>query len=393
MKKLYFFVIFLVLYEFSTYASNDMIMPGMLAVVTEFHASVEFIGLSLMIYILGNTALQLFLGPLAEHFGKRNVILIGNLLFLLFTFFLVLSHNIYEFMTARLFQGTGLAFIAMGYALIHENFDDKQAVKITSLMANVSLLAPLIGPILGVFIIHVAGWRSIFAITGFMAIISFVGLYLYTPASKTAPIKLSQQRIIKTYFLILRKPPFIMGILCVSLSALPLLCWIGLSPTLIMQTLKLPMMSYALYQLVAIGGLAFSSIVIQLIAGKMSFYRLLKISSVLVLIGLMECLIFHDNLTFIAMGMFVYSFGFGIFNSLSMRLVMTTPNVPQNMLTSLMVFIHTAILALGIAVANKISDYFNYSFYSFTLICVFIGCIFMLFAFFYARMNKNRTWN
>ncbi|EPL1075802.1 multidrug transporter MdfA, partial [Pluralibacter gergoviae] len=36
------FPLCLVLYEFSTYIGNDMIQPGMLAVVAEFQASTEW---------------------------------------------------------------------------------------------------------------------------------------------------------------------------------------------------------------------------------------------------------------------------------------------------------------------------------------------------------------
>jgi DHA1 family multidrug/chloramphenicol efflux transport protein-like MFS transporter len=162
-----------------------MIMPGMLHVVSEFHAPVEFVSLSLTVFILGNSLLQLFLGPLAEYFGKRRVILMGNCLFLIFTICLVMSQNIYEFMLGRLLQGSGLAFVAMGYALVHEKFNDRQAVKICSLMGNVSLLAPLLGPLLGVIIIQNSSWRHIFIVTGFIAIISLIGLYLFTPKTET----------------------------------------------------------------------------------------------------------------------------------------------------------------------------------------------------------------
>jgi len=370
-----------------------MIMPGMLNIVTEFHASIKFVGLSFTVFIFGNSLLQLFLGPLSERFGKRIVILVGNCLFMVFTVYLAMSNNIYEFMLGRLLQGSGLAFIAMGYALIHEKFNDKQAVKIFSLMGNISLLAPLLGPVLGVAVIQISSWRYVFVITGLLALISLIGLYKFTPKSIVNPIKLNIRDIGKTYLKILRSPQFIVGTLCVSFSALPILCWIGLAPTIIMKTLKLSMTSYAIYQLVAIGGLSLSTVIMHIVAGRVGFSRLIKIGSTLAFMGLTIALVFNTSLNIVVIGMLFYSFGLGISNTLVMRLVMTVPDLPQAMLTSLMIFIQTTIFAIGTTVANSISYYFSYSLYGFTLIAFTIGCVFMILVTIYAKMNKQRTWN
>lgn len=393
MRNVYLFVIFLVMYEFSTYISNDMIMPGMLNIVAEFHASVEFVSLSFTVFILGNSLLQLFLGPLSENYGKRNIILIGNGLFIIFTIFLAMSQNIYVFMLGRLLQGSGLAFIAVGYALIHERFNDSQSVKIFSLMANVSLFAPLVGPVLGAMIIQIFGWRYIFVITGLFASISFIGLYLFTPKCTVEPIKLSIQNIGKTYFKILLTPQFIIGTICISLSTLPIMCWIGLAPTIIMKTMKLSMTSYAIYQLMALGGLSLSTIVMHIAAGRVNFYRLVKIGSSLVFVGLMLSVIFNRNLNTVVLGLFFYSFGLGIFNTLIMRLVITLPDLPQSMLTSLMVFIQTTVFAFGIEITNRICYYFGYSLFGFTLISFIMACVFIILAAMYANIIRHRTWS
>ena len=91
--RLILFAVSLVIYEGTTYAANDMIMPGMLMVVKDFNYPISYVALSLSFYLLGNAMSQLFLGPLAERFGKRKVIIIGNILFLVFTFLLALSVN------------------------------------------------------------------------------------------------------------------------------------------------------------------------------------------------------------------------------------------------------------------------------------------------------------
>ena len=103
------------------------------------------------------------------------------------------------FLIGRLLQGAGLAFIAMGYAMIHENFNDKNAVKLTALMANVSVLAPIIGPVIGGIIISYVSWRYVFIFSIFTALISLYGLIKYAPYNKTPLQKLKFKEIIENY--------------------------------------------------------------------------------------------------------------------------------------------------------------------------------------------------
>ena len=58
------FPLCLVLYEFSTYIGNDMIQPGMLAVVQEFQVGNEWVPTSMTAYLAGGMFLQWLLGPL-----------------------------------------------------------------------------------------------------------------------------------------------------------------------------------------------------------------------------------------------------------------------------------------------------------------------------------------
>ena len=393
MKKLYLFAFFLVIYEFTTYVANDMIMPGMLNVVNEFHAPLNYVSLSLTLYIFGNCCLQLFLGPLSLRFGQRNIILVGNILFFCVTIFIMFANNIQSFMLGRLLQGSGVGFIAMGYTLIHEKCDDKAAVKIFALMANISMLAPLLGPLIGVIVLINAGWRYIFAVIGLLAIIAFAGLFKFTPIIESKAHNLNLIKILKSYGQIMRTRQFILGVLASSFAVLPGMCWIGLAPTIIMKTCGLSMMTYAIYQLIAIGGLTLSSFLMQLVAGRFSFYRLMTTMSLIAFGGLTMGIIFHNNLNIVTSGMFLYTFGLGIFNNLIMRLVITIPDLPQSMVTSLMVFIQTLIFTIGIEIVTRVCQLFHYSLFCFTMISFVLACLFVILVNIYAYQNKTKQWN
>jgi DHA1 family multidrug/chloramphenicol efflux transport protein-like MFS transporter len=390
--SLLLFAFSLVTYEGTTYAANDMIMPGMLSVVHEFNYPVTFVALSLSLYLLGNAMLQLFLGPLAERFGKRRVILVGNASFLLFTAFIALSVNMHMFLLGRLLQGSGLAFIAMGYALIHENFNDKNAVRITSIMANISVLAPIVGPIVGGVITSYVSWRYVFVCSLVTGTLSLVGLYQFAPSNKTPLQRLGVFEIIAVYVSILKNPIFALGAVSVGIMVMPSMLWIGISPTLVMHTLHLPMSKYMEYQVLAIGGFMISTILNQVLAGRVAMMKLVKLGILTSALGLIISAIFYTNILVIAIGMGISCIGLGLQMGTMFRIVGKLEVKSQSMLFSLMAFIQITLMTVFLELSNDILNWFNYSLTSFVIAVLIFGLLAITLVTRFVVMNKNRNW-
>ncbi len=233
------FAVFLVLYEFLTYIANDMIMPGMIKVVESFHGKESDIALSLTLYLLGGASLQLFLGPLSDRFGRRPVMLTGVVLFLICTIGIAVSNSMEQFLVGRFFQGMGLCFISViGYATLQEIFSEMEAVRLISVMANVSTIAPLIGPLLGAIIVSHYSWRFIFVLIGIFTLIAFWGIKRYMPEPVGAYKKDGQQIhiasispmvIAKNYWALLKNAVFMVGSIAQGVMYIPCLAWLGLA--------------------------------------------------------------------------------------------------------------------------------------------------------------------
>lgn len=104
----------------------------------------------------GRDVLQWLLGPLSDRIGRRPVMLAGVVWFIITCLAILLAQNIEQFTLLRFLQGISLCFIgAVGYAAIQESFEEAVCIKITALMANVALIAPLLGPLVGAAWIHV----------------------------------------------------------------------------------------------------------------------------------------------------------------------------------------------------------------------------------------------
>ncbi len=366
-KSIILFAIFFIVYEFNTYIANDMIMPGMINVVAEFNSPLENIAKSLSLFIIGGSSLQIILGPLCDRYGKRNILLFGNILFILTTIIITLATNIDQFLLARFLQGFGLCFIFIGYAMIHELFDDKAAVKLCSLIANISVFAPLIGPVIGSAIIINHNWRYVFIVTAVLAIISFFGLAKNMPNNKpVAQKKASIKEIFAIYKTIFTTSTLIKGGLIISISALPMIGWIGLAPVLVMKTLDKGFTEYVIYQVIVFGGFIISSIGIQFMAGRFSFYSLITRGSIVSTLGLIISCLGHQYISLFIGGLFIASIGVGIFNGSIFRIAITSTGVSNSMSAASLNIIQSLSMAIGLEVVNHLSGLWNYSILSFT---------------------------
>lgn len=105
-------------------------------------------------------------------------------------------------------QGISLCFIgAVGYAAIQESFEEAVCIKITALMANVALIAPLLGPLVGAAWVHVLPWEGMFILFAALAAIAFFGLQRAMPETATRRGEtLSFKALGRDYRLVIKKP-------------------------------------------------------------------------------------------------------------------------------------------------------------------------------------------
>ncbi|VDZ94980.1 Multidrug translocase MdfA [Salmonella enterica subsp. enterica] len=80
-------------------------------------------------------------------------------------------------------------------------------IKITALMANVALIAPLLGPLVGAAWVHVLPWEGMFILFAALAAIAFFGLQRAMPETATRRGEtLSFKALGRDYRLVIKKP-------------------------------------------------------------------------------------------------------------------------------------------------------------------------------------------
>lgn len=114
-------------------------------------------------YLLGFGGAQLFYGSLADHFGRKPVLLAGLAVFAVFTVFAGFATSLSTMILARALAGMGAAATrVLAIAVIRDFYSGRTMARVMSLTFIVFLAAPIIAPSLGQAIAIVAPWQWIF---------------------------------------------------------------------------------------------------------------------------------------------------------------------------------------------------------------------------------------
>ena len=167
------FGLFLILPVFSLYAKN---MPG---------ATPFMIGFALGVYGLGQILLQIPLGLLSDHIGRKPAISLGLVLFAIGGVIAALSHTLTGIAIGRAVQGMG-AVAGAGIALAADLTCDENRSKVMGIIGVSIGLAFLLALILGPPLEAVRGLSGLFAATSILALASLLLLWLIVPTPQVA---------------------------------------------------------------------------------------------------------------------------------------------------------------------------------------------------------------
>jgi DHA1 family bicyclomycin/chloramphenicol resistance-like MFS transporter len=151
-------------------AINALSIDAMLPVLPQIGASLGIVIENqqqwiVTAYLLGFGAAQLIYGPLADHFGRKPVLLAGLAIYVVFTIVAAFAPTLPAMIVARLLEGAGAAGTrVLVVTIIRDRYSGRTMARVMSLTFIVFLAAPIIAPSLGQLITLFATWHWIFAV-------------------------------------------------------------------------------------------------------------------------------------------------------------------------------------------------------------------------------------
>ena len=376
------FPLALVLFEASVYIANDMIQPAMLAVIHEFGVSASWVPTSMTGFLLGGALLPWLMGPLSDHIGRRSVMLGGVAFFILSCLATLFVHDIVSFVVLRVLQGMGLCFIStVGYASIQEAFEERAAVKVMALMANVALLAPLAGPLLGAVLANYWPWRSGFALIAGIASISFIALWASMPETvHPGAGAFSVRKVLGDYRAVFGNRRFVASSLCIPIFTLPLLGWIALSPVLLVERAGLSLLAYGLWQIPIFGALIVGNVLVAKLSDRWPLGRSVQFGRVPSVLGalliLYGCLFSSVPHYYLIAGMSLISLAEGLSFAVLYRFALTATNRPKGIAAASMTMISMFTYVFGIELLKEL--YFAWGYHAYGLAVLACLLVFLL---------------
>lgn len=266
-----------------------MYLPSMPAIAKDLHLTSDQIQSTLTLWFLGASSLQFVLGPVSDRYGRKNVIVLGGLLFVASSAVCAIANSLAVMLVARFIQGLAICSLVAAYAAIHELFSNKRAVKILALIGAVTILAPALGPLFGAMIVQFASWRYIFWVLAIMGAVGVGSLWAYMPDSINAPHPFDIKKIIRNYGHILRNKDFMLANICYCFLVTIFFLWMFESPFIIINIFNKSTLFYGIAQT-----LIFSCFFVGAVLTKwiLENYKVVHIIRVFMLLTIASALMF-----------------------------------------------------------------------------------------------------
>jgi len=320
----------------ATYLSSDMYLPALPTVTHDFSLTHAEAQITLTSWFIGAISIQLLLGPISDHYGRKIVLCFGGVVFTVATLICAVTAQFHLFLFARFIQGMGICFMAVpGYASIHELFEQKKAIKILALMASIAILAPALGPLIGSIILTIFHWRWIFGLLAIWSSLSIILLIIFMPETVRPSSRHSLQLslVLMSYKKIFCNKRFMLTISIFGLLFCGFITWIAAGPFLVMDEFHLSPLLFGLFQaLIFLSNIIANQTVKQYIdrIGPQKFIQLgLHICFGISIISLGTSVLFPNFMLAIILTYIVYSFGSGLAFAPLNRLTIETSREPM----------------------------------------------------------------
>ena len=237
--------------------ASDTYLPSLPPMVIALGATHTSMQLTITIYLLGMGISQLFFGPFSDRFGRRKVAVIGLSISFISSLGCAASFSVGQLIFFRFLQGLGIgAGSTVARTALRDRYSGKKLAQIISYMSIVFALAPSVAPVLGGYLQHWLGWRSIFIFLLFYiaSLLFLVCKYLPETIKIYNPSAMRLSVVLKNYSLLRKNKTFVNNLVCSSMALAAMVAYDTGSPFLLQTVLHVSVVTFGwLTALVAAG--------------------------------------------------------------------------------------------------------------------------------------------
>lgn len=291
-------------------------VPALPLLVESFGTSASAAQLTLSAYIIGLSLAQVAYGPIADHFGRRPVLLAGMAIYAVASLSACLAPSIQALIAARFFEALGGGSgLVLGRAMVRDGHSGAEAARKLSLMNLMVMAGPGLSPLVGAMLAAATGWRSIFALLCLLGLANLLLIWRRLPPGVAGPGR-DMRSVLRSYGGLLRSRGFLGYAIGGGFSTTAIYAFIGAAPFIFIDQLHRPVGEVGMYLAFNILGTWLGSLAASHLAGRAPMGRLLVTGSLLSCLGaavfLAVVLTGHLGVAGVILPMMMLSFGAGL---------------------------------------------------------------------------------
>ncbi|WP_323887259.1 MFS transporter [Aeromonas veronii] len=232
----------------------DLYLVAVPQIADTLQASEAQIHTAFSIYLFGMAATVLLGGIIADHYGRRWVVLGGALIFVLASLVAGGAEGISQFYFGRFWQGVGAgALYIMTFTVLRDVLSEERLAMALSMINGVICVVPVLAPVLGYLILSHFDWRGIFVAMALVAAI--IGLVNLLLLKETRPARQPGSSAALPFALLRspRSPRFMLLSLLTSASVTAILVYVSVSPLILMKEFGFTTEQYSIVMMVMAG--------------------------------------------------------------------------------------------------------------------------------------------
>ncbi|MGL4243435.1 MAG: multidrug effflux MFS transporter [Beijerinckiaceae bacterium] len=266
----------------------NILQPSLPGLATALDASRQEVQLTLSLFLAAQAVSQLFIGGLADRFGRRPVLLAALGLYVAASIAATFATSVLLLVLARIVQAAGsTAGITISRTVVRDLSPRETAASMIGYVTMGMVVAPLVAPALGGFLDDTFGWRAIFLVCAALGVVATVASAWQMPETRPAAIsgQTTAEMLARSRELI-RSRRFMGYAMGASFTSAVFFTFLGGAPYLVIEAMGLPKTAYGLWFICLSGGYMFGNFCAGRFSQSYGIDRMIRIGNVIGMIGI-----------------------------------------------------------------------------------------------------------
>ena len=341
-------------------------LPALPVIGKDLSISDAGMSLTMTAYFTIFSLFILISGPLSDAFGRKSLIVIGAIIFIIGSFVCGISNSLAYLLTGRIVQAIGASMIpGTCRAMIRDVGSDTQVVSLLGWMAVLGGLLMVGAPILGGIITEAYNWHYDFWLLVVFTFVTLLIISYFLPETliKEKRIKLNLLPLLNTYKTMISSPKFFLVILPVALCYVIQGVYLATAPFIFIRSFNMTPTQFGLSNIAIVVALTIGRYLSLSMVKKYSNKTAYLSGAIIVLIsGVIFTIIEineYENIYTLLTGISFFGIGFGTLAPIGLKSSITAFRQTSGMAAALqgcLVLGGTAIGSAGIALMMKHSE-------------------------------------